>query len=331
MHQRDPEGAVPLLAGPIGFLLLPRFALIALASAIEPLRVANRYLDAPYQWVLLSPDGQPVLDNNGIAISPHAGLMDAPALGTLIVCADVQPERHYTRELRRQLWQFHEQGVSLGALDTGCFVLARAGLLDGRRVTVHWEVAEAFRDRFPRVELVDSLFEIGGGRLTCAGGTAAIDMMLQSIAVDHGWDLADRVAEHCLHSGMRPGARAQRVVPIANGRVHHGGLARAMQHLQATLDRTVGVPELAVHAGLSTRQLMRLFSQALGVGPSQYQRRLRLERARSMLRYTQISVAEAAVAVGFESLAHFSRAYRQQFGRPPSADRGVSRVQREAA
>lgn len=328
MHEDERRGSEPLLAGPIGFLLLPRFALIALASAIEPLRVANRYLGVPYRWVLLTLDGQPVLDNNGISISPHAGLADAPSLGTLIVCADVQPERHYTRDLRQRLWQFDDLGGSLGAIDTGCFVLARAGLLDGRRVTVHWEVAEAFRDRFPRVELAESLFEVGGGRLTCAGGTAAIDMMLQAIAVDHGLELADRVADHCLHSGMRPGGRAQRRAPTANGRVHHGGLASAMQHLQTSLDRPVSVPELAQHARLSARQLMRLFSQALGVGPSQYHRRLRLEHARSMLRYTQISVAEAAVAVGFESLAHFSRAYRHQFGRAPSADRGVARVPR---
>lgn len=314
-----------LLTGPIGFLLLPRFALIALSSAIEPLRVANRYLDSHYRWMLLTLDGEPVPDNNGIRIAPHASIASAPRLGTLIVCADVQPERLYSRDLRQWLWQLDTEGASLGALDTGCFVLARAGLLDGFRVTVHWEVEEAFRDRFPSIDLSDSLFEVGNRRLTCAGGIAAIDMMLQAIAFDHGTELANRVAEHCIHSGMRPGSGAQRIGDTADGRVHHSGLASAMQYLQANLDRAVATTELSAHVRLSTRQLMRLFSQSLGIGPSHYHRQLRLEHARSMLRYTQISVAEAATAVGFESLAHFSRAYRQQFGRSPTSDRGLQR------
>jgi hypothetical protein len=208
----------PLLPGPIGFVLIPQFASIALASAIEPLRIANRYLRNAYRWKLLSLDGQPVADGNGITVQPQGSVFDEPVLGSVIVCADVHPERHYSRELRSWLQQQDAAGASLGALDTGCFLLARAGLLDGIRVTMHWEVLDAFRERFTRTVVAQTLFELDGRRLTCAGGTAAIDMVLEAIARDHGSELAARVAEHCLHERMRPGGAAQRMAPAARGR-----------------------------------------------------------------------------------------------------------------
>ncbi len=313
--------AQPLLPGPIGFVLIPQFAMMALTSAIEPLRIANRYLQTPYTWRLLSLDGAAVADDNGILIQPHGSIHDVGALGTVILCADIQPERYYSRELHRWLHQVNATGASLGALDTGCFLLARAGLLDGCRVTMHWEVVEAFRERFPKIVVAQTLFEIGARRLTCAGGTAAIDMMLSIIAIDHGVELANRVAEHCLHDHIRPGDMAQRMALTTRSRIHNPALAGAMQLLEGTLERAIGIPELADHVGLSTRQLMRLFAQIIGEGPGRYHRRLRLEHARSLLRYTAITVTEASVAVGFESLAHFCRAYRQQYGQAPGADR----------
>jgi transcriptional regulator GlxA family with amidase domain len=311
----------PLLPGPIGFVLIPQFASIALASAIEPLRIANRYLRNAYRWKLLSLDGQPVADGNGITVQPQGSVFDEPVLGSVIVCADVHPERHYSRELRSWLQQQDAAGASLGALDTGCFLLARAGLLDGIRVTMHWEVLDAFRERFTRTVVAQTLFELDGRRLTCAGGTAAIDMVLEAIARDHGSELAARVAEHCLHERMRPGGAAQRMAPAARGRIHHPALGRAVALLEATPDRSVSVPELADHAGLSTRQLLRLFANVVGEGPGRYHRRLRLEHARGLLRYTALAVVDAAVAAGFESSAHFCRAYRQQYGVSPGADR----------
>lgn len=317
--------AMPLLPGPIGFVLVPQFAVMALASAIEPLRIANRYLEQPYTWKLLSLDGAAVVDDNGILIQPHAAIDDVDSLGTVILCADIQPERFYSRDLRRWLHRMNAAGASLGALDTGCFLLARAGLLDGYRVTMHWEVVEAFRERFPKIVVAQTLFEVGARRLTCAGGTAVIDMMLSAIAIDHGADLANRVAEHCLHDRIRPGDAAQRSALATRSRIHHPALAAAMQLLEETTERTIGVPELAAHVGLSARQLLRLFAQIVGEGPARYHRRLRLEHARSLLRYTAISVTETSVAVGFESLAHFCRAYRQQYGQPPGSDRSEAK------
>lgn len=329
--RRMPDSIVqrtaPLLPGPIAFLLVPQFAVIALASAIEPLRIANRYLQTPYVWKLLSLDGEAVLDDNGIAIQPHGSIHDDEEFGTVILCADIQPERFYSRDLRRWLHRMNASGASLGALDTGCFLLARAGLLDGCRATMHWEVVEAFRERFPKTVVAQTLFEVGARRLTCAGGTAAIDMILHAIALDHGADLANRVAEHCMHERIRPGDAAQRSAVAARSGIVHPALAAAMQWLETTLERPIGVPELAAHVGLSERQLLRLFSEIVGEGPGRYHRRIRLEHARGLLRYTSISVTETASAVGFESLAHFCRAYRQQYGQSPGTDRGDARHQ----
>ena len=148
---------------------------MALASAIEPLRIANRYLKTPYTWTLLSLDGAAVADDNGIAIQPHCSIADAPKLGTIVVCADIQPDRYYSQALRGWLQTLNSTGTAMGALDTGCFRPARAGMLDGRRVTMHWEVIEAFRERFPRIVVAQTLYEIGV-IVTCAGGTAAINM-----------------------------------------------------------------------------------------------------------------------------------------------------------
>lgn len=321
MQTTYPTAAGPLLPGPIAFLLLPQFALIALSSAIEPLRIANRYLQTPYSWRLLSLDGNAVVDNNGILIQPHGSIYDEQPLRSLILCSDIQPERFFSHELRRRLQLINASDATIGALDTGCFLLARAGLLDRCRVTMHWEVVAAFRECFPKIAVAQTLFEIGTRRLTCAGGTAAIDMMLRVIAVDHGAELANRVAEHCLHERLRAGEVEQRMALTMRSRIHHPSLAKAMQLLEETPERAIGILELAEYANLSARQLLRLFANNVGEGPARYHRRLRLEHARGLLRYTAISVTEAGVAVGFESLAHFCRAYRQQYGHAPGSDR----------
>lgn len=324
MFTFTPLSAQALLPGPIAFVLFPQFAMMALASAMEPLRIANRYLQTPYVWKLLSLDGEAVTDGNGLSIQPQGSIHDGQTWGSVILCADIQPERHYSGELRRWLHQAQARGATLGTLDTAGFLLARAGLLDGHRATVHWEVVEAFRERFPKVVVAQTLFEIDARRMSCAGGTAAIDMMLSAVAIDHGLELANRVAEHCLHGRIRPGDLAQRMELTMRSRIHHPALARAMRFLESTPERAIGVTELAEHVGISARQLLRLFAQMVGEGPSRYHRRLRLEHARSLLRHSTITVTEASVAVGFESLTHFSRAYRQQYGQSPSEDRSSS-------
>lgn len=315
-------GREPRLPGPIGFLLVPEFTVIALASAIEPLRIANRYLPVAsrYAWYTISVDGTDVRDRNGIVIRVDHTYARAPRLGTLIVCADLRPERFLTPALQRWLQRCDREGATLGGLDTGSMLLGAAGLLDGCAVTVHWEVAGAFRDRFPRADLRPTLFEVGRRRMSCAGGTAVIDMMLAAIQQDHGAALAQRVAEHCLHETIRAGTQAQRNAPAADpGR--HRAVTEARRLLAAEPARALGERELARRVGLSVRHLTRLFRRELMTTPAAFRRARRLEHARALLRLTDLPVTEVALACGFVSASHFARCYRVLHGHPPSAER----------
>jgi len=314
-----------LLRNPIGFLLVPRFTVIALSSAIEPLRIANRYVSRKYVWRLISADGKAVPDGNGLQIQPDRSVEDAGALGTLFVCADHEPEKAATRRMTTWLRGLDRARVTLGGIDAGAFVLARAGLLENRRVTVHWEVLEAFRERYPGIEVTESLFEVDRDRLTSAGGVAVIDMMLHAIAADHGQAIADRVAEHCLHDHIRNSSELQRMALTAQSQAQHPKVSQAIRYAEARLDRSFRPDDVAGAVGLSNRQLSRLFRSALGESPARYFFRLRLERSRLLLRRTAMPVLDISVACGFASQAHFSRSYRAEFGHPPRAERVAER------
>ncbi len=311
-----------ILSNPIGFLLLPQFTMIALSSAIEPLRIANRYIADKYRFRLLSVDGKPVPDGNGIHLQVDGSLEDAGPLGCLFVVSDLRPERFYSARLRRWLHALDRAGCTLGSLDTGCFILAQAGLLERQRVTVHWEVLDAFRERFPAVNLSASLFEIEHGRMSSAGGSASLDMMLHALALDHGTSVADRVADHCLHRALRDGASGQRIpLPMRTG-AHHPTLVRAISRIEAQQGDAMPVASLARELGISGRHLLRLFQQHMGESPAAWQLRRRLNRARALLIQTDLNITVISETCGFRSAGHFSTVFRKQFGSSPSQSRG---------
>lgn len=304
---------------PIGVLLVPRFTMIALASTIEPLRIANRYAEHPYDWRLYSLDGEPVPDRSGVPIAVKGALAEAGHLGTVIVIADVGPSRAIADELTRQLRRRARAGAVIGGVDTAPLLLARAGLLDGHRATAHWEVLAAFRERYPRVQVTEHLTEIDRNRVTCAGGTAALDLMLADMDARLGRQLAVRVGECCL-AGRAPrrADEAQRPTPVRSG-------GRKLQQAIALMDPEANGPgaleAVARRVGLSERQFHRLFTRELGIGPGRFRLQLRLEHAHQLLAQGDVSVAEAVAAAGFRSRSYFSRAYRARFGHPPRQDR----------
>jgi transcriptional regulator GlxA family with amidase domain len=310
------------LANPIGFLLLPQFTMIALSSAIEPLRIANRYIVDKYRFRLLSVDGAPVPDGNGIHLQVDGALEDSGPLGCLIIVADLRPERFYSIRLRSWLHSLDRAGCTLGGLDTGCFILARAGLLERQRITLHWEVMDAFRERFPKVNVHPTLFEIDQGRMSSAGGSASLDMMLHAIALDHGLSVAQRVADHCLHRGIRDGASGQRIpLPMRTG-AHHPTLVRAISLLEAQQGEAMPVARMASELNVSERHLLRLFQKHIGESPAGWQMRQRLNRARALLIQTDLNITVISESCGFRTAGHFSTAFRKQFGNSPSRSRG---------
>jgi transcriptional regulator GlxA family with amidase domain len=308
----------------IGFLLIPGFALLAYASAVEPLRAANTLSGRTlFRWSHIAIDGVAATASNGVAVSADCGPFDAGRFDYVVVCAGGNPAAFHHPATFAWLRQLARRGVALGGVSGGPYVLARANLLGGYRCTIHWEHAPAFIEDYPALDLRRSLYEIDRDRLTSAGGTAPLDMMLAVIAQDHGSELALAVSEWFLQTHIREGKGPQRMplrerLGTANGPVLHA-VGRMEQHLENPIPR----PELARLAHVSLRQLERLFRLHLGRSLGEHYLMLRLDRARDLLRQTSLSVLETGVACGFASASHFSRAYRQRFGHSPRGERGM--------
>jgi transcriptional regulator GlxA family with amidase domain len=306
----------------VDFLLVPKFSMMAFAAAVEPLRVANRLAGKPlYRWRILTGDGKPVEASNGMSLIADGRLDEAGEKPRLVVCAGFDPQRYYGRGLRAALRRIAGAGGDLGAMDTGSFLLAWAGLLDGYRATTHWESLDSFRERFPRIQVTSFLFEMDRNRFTCAGGTAALDMMLYIIRLEHGPSLAAAISEQFIHAPIRGAHEAQRMAPPVRHGITHRLLARAVTLMESRLEEKLSRAEICRDSGLSERQLERLFHRHFERSPSRYHLDLRLQRAKALLQYSDMTVREVAVACGFASLAHFSRSYRDWGGKPPREER----------
>lgn len=306
----------------MGFLILPKFSLIALSCVMEPLREANWVSGKSlYEWVLLTPEGPRVHASNGTCLTIDNGLEAATGCDMLIVCASFDLERYSTPEVLSALRKLARHGTNLGSIDTGSYVLAKAKLLDDCQATIHWENATSFSEQFPRVKATSDIFTIDKDRWTCSGGSSGIDMMLHLIHLQHGPEICAGVAECAILSGVREAHTEQR--PSLRDRLNKSdpSLIAAIQVMEANYAERLTVPEIAAQTGISQRQLERVFQNHLGVTPNAYYIRLRLERARSLLRQTSLQANTIAASCGFSSQAQFSRMYRALFGVPPSKDR----------
>jgi AraC family carnitine catabolism transcriptional activator len=303
------------------FLLLPEFSVMGFASAVEPLRVANRFKPDAYRWNILSLDGGPVRASNGMSLNVDAALASAQGVQTLLVVAGFNPLQAYQNALGDALRRLDRQGVTLGAIDTGAFVLAKARLLQGQPVTLHWEAQSAFKESFPTLVVTQELFEWGERRITCAGGTAAMDMMLALIGKSHGQALAATVSEQFLHGPVRSPSEHQRTEVVARFGVHDKKLVQAIQTMQSHLEEAVAIDDLAERLGVTRRQMERLFAAHLQTSPAAFYLNLRLDRARQLLQQSDMGIMAIAVACGFSSASHFGRAYRQRFGVRPKDQR----------
>jgi len=307
----------------IGFLLVPKFSMMAFVSALEPLRVANRLAQRPlYRWDIVSPDGAPVAASNNLTLLADRAMQTAGPYEKLVVVASFEPEAAYHRAVSNWLKRQDRAGTALGSIDTGSFLLAWAGLLDGHRATTHWESLDSFAEQFPKVDVGSGLFIIDRARFTCAGGTAALDMMLHLIRLRHGQQLAAAVSDQFIHAKIRDPQERQRMEPETREGISRPGFARAIELMETHLEDVLAIDSLCAEAGVSRRQLERLFQHHFRLSPQRYYLDLRLQRARALLQYTDMSVVEVSVACGFGAAAHFSRAYRAWAGQPPSVARG---------
>jgi AraC family carnitine catabolism transcriptional activator len=308
-----------MAAASVVFHLVPRFSMISLYGALEPLRVANRFAPDSFDWYFASLDGGPVTASNDIPVTASLKLADVKRPALLAICASYDPEKPARKPVLNAIRRLAAAKVQLAGIDTGPFFLGWAGVLDGYRATCHWESYPGFRESFPGVSCSPSLFEIDRDRMSCAGGSTSIDMMLAWIRGRLGNSVATAVADQLVHSRSPDPMDVQRVAAPDRFGVDDQRLLAAIRLMEQQVEEPCVAQELAAAAGLSQRQFERLFRLKLGERPMALYLRLRLERAGRLLSYSALPVQEVAVATGFASLPQFSRAFRRQFGMPPTA------------
>ena len=305
------------------FLLLDKFSLLPFSSALDTLRIANRFNKAPrYSWTLASQDGEPVACSNGTQIVVDMGLDDVAREDTIMVCGGLDINRSSTKKIMNWLRREARKGASIGGLCTGAHTLAKAGLLDNKKCTIHWENYDSFTEEYDDVELTKAVYVIDGNRFTSAGGTSSLDLMLKLMATRDGEEIANWVADQCLHTNIRTERDEQRLSIPARIGVRHPKLSTVIQMMEGNTEEPVSPSILAQDVGMSTRQLERLFSRYLSRSPKRYYMELRLQKARNLLMQTEMSVINVALACGFASPSHFSKCYRAQYDTTPYRERG---------
>ncbi|MBF9000963.1 choline metabolism transcriptional regulator GbdR [Vibrio nitrifigilis] len=306
----------------IGFLLLNNFTMLALASAVDPLRMANQLTGKTlYDWYIISEDGNKVKASDGITVNPDTTMSDAPPLDTLIVVGGVNIVHSYTRRQIGWLQSLSRKHVRLGGVCTGPYLLAEAGLLDGYQCSVHWECLATLQERHPRVNCLNHLFVIDRDRMTCSGGSVPLEMMITMIQKDFGRELAASISEMFICDRVRGENDYQRVPLKHMLGTAQPKLVEAITLMEANIEEVIELDELASYVGLSRRQLERLFQKYLQCSPSKYYLKLRLYRARQLLRQTTMSIIDIATACGFVSSPHFSKCYRLHIGISPKTER----------
>ncbi|WP_225029604.1 GlxA family transcriptional regulator [Xinfangfangia pollutisoli] len=309
------------------FLLLDRFTMLAFASAIEPLRIANRVAGKTiYTWALAGEGGETATCSNGASFKLDMGLDEIERDDVLLVCGGIDVQRATTRSVLNWLRREARRGVTVGGLCTGSYALARAGLLDGKKATIHWENQDGFLEEFEEVRLTKSVFVMDGNRWSTAGGTSSLDLMLKVIAADHGEDVANTVADQLIYSTIRTDQDTQRLsIPTRIG-VRHPKLSQVIQMMEGNIEDPMSPADLAEEVGMSTRQLERLFRRYLNRSPKRYYMELRLQKARNLLMQTDMSVINVALACGFASPSHFSKCYRSHYNTTPYRERGTQGI-----
>ena len=305
-----------------GFLLCPDFTLIALSSAIEPLRMANRISGRNlYEYSLFGFNDGEVRSSSGINLTPVSKLTGREQLDALFLCAGTTLDSAWDQIVVSQLKPLIRRKIIIGGICTGSYLLARTGLLNGYRCTIHWENIFDMHDEFPELIVSSELFELDRERYTCSGGTAPLDMMLTLVARNHGAELATSISEQFICERIRDSKDRQRIPLRQRFGSSQPKLVDTVELMENNIEEPMKLDELARHVGISRRQLERIFQKHLNCVPTRYYLQLRLRRARELLLRTPRSIVDVAFSCGFVSAPHFSKCYRDFFGKPPREER----------
>ena len=305
-----------------GFVVVPNFSLIALSACVDPLRIANAVLGrATYRSVLLSVDGGLVVSSDGIAVMTQHSLAEAPPLDVVFVVGPNPIPKRGLRPLTLWLKRMASQGLPLAGIDTGAYLMAQAGLLDGYRCTIHWDDHEARVEQFPQVSVTPHFFEVDRDRYTCSGGVAPLDLMTYLLTRPPGSrQLANEVA-NLLVVERRSLTDVQTVSIIHQERVTHPVAVEALRLMEANVSEPLTIAEIAQFAGMPLRSLQRLFRQQFSKSAERIYLDIRLTHARILVRRSDKSLREIAQETGFASPSHLTARYTPRFGAPPQKDR----------
>lgn len=310
-------------------VVTPNFNLAATVGFIDPFRAVN-YLEGRslFRWIIVSASGGDCISSNSFCVQTDAiAKVQNDPHDFVILSSSWAPEAYNSSHLHGALRHWARGGSTIGALDTGAFILAEAGLLKGKRATVHYEHIDALKELYPDIDASEDMFVFDAKRITCCGGSASVDFALHIIRGECGDALANAAARYVFHQSLRPPGTPQNPAtsePI--GSTAPTPVKRAIKIMEENLEEPISILEICKRMGLSHRQLDRLFARYVRNTPMLYYRDIRLDRARGLVTQTEMPMSEIAIASGFSSQVHFSRAYRERFGLQPRNDRVEGRV-----
>ena len=310
--------------------MIDGYPIIPFSCVVDSLRAANRLSQkALYRWEYFAPDAEPVAASCGITV-PTQPLSTARDLKTLIIVAPNTAQNFNHGATLKFLQNLDRQKVNLGSASSGSFILARAGLLDDCRCTIHWENIPVFKEMYPLLEVAFTLYEINERRMTCSGGIAALDMMLKLIENQYGRQLAQQISQQFQHDRIRTEVDSQQMADRMDLAMNAPRLIDVIKLMENNIEAPLSLPAIADKCKLSLRQIERLFHKYRDLTPSQYYLSLRLMHARQLLLNTNSSVIDISIATGFETQSYFTACYRKHFGCSPRNHRSQVATERKA-
>jgi AraC family transcriptional regulator, glycine betaine-responsive activator len=305
------------------FLLVHDFTHLAFSCAIEPLRIANLISGKTlYKWSFMSANGETATASNEVVTQVHSGYSELKRGQKLFVLSGIRVKENTTNELLSVIRRERAKGRLAGALCSGAYCLAKAGVMNGLKTAIHWDYHDSFMEEFPEITLVRNVFVAEEKYMTASGGTATADLIIHLIEKNHGNDLAVEVADMMLHNSVREPTAEQKLSLQSRHGIRNEHLSKAIRTMTANIEHPIPPSDIAEDIGISTRQLERLFGRHLNCSPKKYYVDMRLQKARNLLLQTEKPVTEIAFLSGFASPAHFARVYRNQFGISPINQRG---------
>ncbi len=311
----------------IVLVLFDQFPLIPFSCMLDCMRTANRFAGrTAYHWRIISVDGQRVESSSKICVDVDGSLSEVEDCNRIFLISANDTQNFSDEKILNQLARLSRKGMMMGSASSGSFILARAGLLADYRCTIHWENLPVFRELYPKLNSTRSIYEIDRERVTCSGGTAALDMMLKLVEMDCGHEVARKISQMYQHDRLRTSEDQQRMEGKYDLIRLSPKLAEAIDLMQNNIEDPLSPQEVAGHVGVSLRQLERLFKKYRATTPQRHYLGLRLETARQLLLYTSQSGLDVAIASGFSSHSHFIKSYRDLYGRTPHEERVIDRT-----